>query len=256
MRRLVPVVLLLALALPALSQPATDRDLLFQRSTLDALLCGLYQGTLSVADLLAQGDFGLGTFDSLDGEMVVLDGTCYRVAASGAVDVVGTQESTPFAQVTFFDPDQPVMFEQDMDLAGLIRLLDGVLPSPNLPYAIRMDGRFPYLKTRSVPRQTPPFGPLAQVVAHQTTFELRDVEGTLVGFRMPAFVAGLNLPGYHFHFLTADRTAGGHVLDFRSQARLVTVDITPRYMVSLPDTPEFLQAVLPPQRGAHGSGTE
>jgi acetolactate decarboxylase len=61
-----------------------------------------------------------------------------------------------------------------------------------------------------------------------------DVTGTLVGFRCPPFVAGLNVAGDHLHFLTSDRTGGGHVLEMVIEDAVLTIDVTPAFLLSLP----------------------
>lgn len=62
---------------------------LFQYNTLGALMAGLYGGTLTVGELLEHGDLGLGTLDSIDGELIVLDGKAYQAKGSeGKVEVV------------------------------------------------------------------------------------------------------------------------------------------------------------------------
>ena len=78
---------------------------LFQVSTSAALVEGLYQGAVRVSRLLRHGNFGLGTFIDLDGEMVVLEGTCYRVGSDGAVAPVEGDRLIPYAVVTRFSPD-------------------------------------------------------------------------------------------------------------------------------------------------------
>ncbi len=88
-----------------------------------------------------------------------------------------------------------------------------MLPSVENPCAIRIDGHFKSVKVRSVPRQEKPYQGLEDAVKHQTEFQLKNVSGTLVGFRFPHYMDGVNVPGYHFHFITADKKAGGHALD-------------------------------------------
>jgi acetolactate decarboxylase len=185
---------------------------LFQTSTVDALLEGKYEGDVSFAELGDRGDFGLGTFDALDGEMICLDGTFYQVKADGMAHAVDGKARTPFAVVTLFEPDVSQTLSMSMDFEALRDYVDGVVGGGAVCAAIRVDGRFEYVKMRSVPRQHKPYPPLAEVVKDQPTFELRDVSGSLVGFRFPDYAQGLNVSGYHFHFITADRSAGGHVL--------------------------------------------
>jgi acetolactate decarboxylase len=193
-------------------RPAVAEGTLMQTSTIEALLTGVYEGPVTVGDLLRHGDFGLGTFDSLDGEMVVLEGIVYQVNAAGRVQAMAPETRTPFAAVTRFQPQVIVTATHGGDLAALIREIDRALPSLNYFYAVRVDGEFTAVRTRSVPRQTPPYVPLAEVVKDQAVFDLAEVRGTLVGLRCPAYSKGFNVPGYHFHFLTDDRQAGGHVL--------------------------------------------
>lgn len=185
---------------------------LFQTSTIEALLEGNYEGDVTFDELGDRGDFGLGTFDALDGEMVALDGAFYQVKADGRAYPVDGAARTPFAVVTFFEPGPPEMVEGPLDLDGLCALVDGLVGGTGGCCAVRVDGRFGHVKTRSVPRQRRPYPPLVEVVGGQTTFEISDVRGSLVGFRFPDYTGGLNVPGYHFHFVTQDRTAGGHVL--------------------------------------------
>ena len=110
-------------------------------------------------------------------------------------------------------------------------------PSPNLPYAIRIDGRFTSVKARSIPRQQKPYPPLAAAAEKQAVFELANVKGVIVAFRYPAYLAGVNMPGYHCHFITADRRAGGHLLDCRVEGATVAVDALANFFLRLPDTP-------------------
>jgi acetolactate decarboxylase len=181
---------------------------LFQTSTIDALLEGKYEGDVSFTELGERGDFGLGTFDALDGEMICLDGDFFQVKADGLAYAVDGKARTPFAVVTIFEPDVSQTLSIPIDFEALCVYLDGVIGGGTVCAAIRVDGRFEYVKTRSVPRQRKPYPPLKD----QPTFKLRDVSGSLIGFRFPDYAQGLNVSGYHFHFITADRSSGGHVL--------------------------------------------
>jgi acetolactate decarboxylase len=220
-----------------------EEDTLFQTSTLSALMVGLLGGVVPISDLAGQGDLGLGTLEGLDGELLCVDGVFYQVSASGAVREVAPDEMAPFAMVTHFEPDIAVEVPDGTDLPGLTALLDATRPSDNAFYAVRIEGAFRAMKTRSVPRQEPYAGLMA-AVAEQSVFELGATRGTLVGFWFPAFVAGLNLPGYHFHFVTDDRAAGGHVLGLTTDEVSAALDVTPILHLALPGTSEFLEADL------------
>jgi acetolactate decarboxylase len=138
---------------------------------------------------------------------------------------VADETLTPFAAVTFFDVNETLTAGDPMDLDQLKAFITANLPDPQRPYAIRISGTFSAVTTRSVPAQTPPYKPLLEVVkAGQVTFELKDVTGTVVGFYLPDYAAGVNVAGYHFHFITDDLQAGGHVLSLTSKDLTIMLD--------------------------------
>jgi len=203
-----------------------------QVSTINALLSGVYDGVFPCKELRQYGDFGIGTFDALDGEMVVLDGVVYQVRDDGRVYIVDNG-TTPFATVTFFEPDY-VEHVSDMNYTELKEYLDAHIPTENIFYAIKIEGSFSHVKARSVPRQEKPYPPLVEVVKRESIFELGGVNGTVVGFRCPPFVSDVNVPNYHFHFLTENRTAGGHVLDLNITQATIQVDYIHNFHMLLP----------------------
>lgn len=195
-----------------------DPHVLFQASTIGALLDGAFDGDLSFAELAEHGDLGLGTLNHLDGEMIALDGEFFRADIDGAVNPVGPEERTPFAVVTTFAPRIEMTLGQPLAQAGLLERIDALVPAGSSSCAVRIDGYFELIRARSVPRQEPPYRPLTEVVADQHVFELEDLAGTMLGFRFPAWVEGIEVAGYHLHFVSDDRTRGGHVLDSRAGA--------------------------------------
>lgn len=216
----------------------------FQASTINALLEGVYDGDINYGTLRQHGDFGLGTFNGLDGEMIAFDGNFYQIRADGKVYPVSDEQKTPFAVVQFFEPDMHRDLNMTLDFASLEDYLQTLLPTTNFFYAIRINGRFPYMKTRSVPRQHKPYPPLVEIAKHQPIFELHDVTGDLVGFRFPDYAQGFNVPGYHLHFLTNDRSAGGHVLDFQLSSGRLALEHTTNFHLELPESGDFAQADL------------
>jgi acetolactate decarboxylase len=244
LRRPLILALCLALCLAAGPLQAAPPHLLFQTSTLQALMAGVYDGDLAFQELARHGDFGLGTFDALDGEMIALDGVFYQARVDGRIYPVSGASQTPFAEVTFFKPDRTHLIEKPMNFRQLLDYVDKLLPSLNLPYAIRIDGVFPSVKTRSIPRQQKPYPPLAAAAAKQAVFDLAGVKGVIVAFRYPAYLAGINMPGYHCHFITADRRAGGHLLDCRVEGATVAVEALPDFSLRLPETQAFSHADL------------
>lgn len=135
-----------------------------------------------------------------------------------------------------------VLLNQSLDYARLQEYLDNLLPSQNMFYAVKIQGSFDYVQTRSVPKQ-PNHIRLAEVAAHQSTFEFYNVEGTLAGFWTPPFMQ-VNVPGYHLHFITQDRKMGGHLLACVTEEVTTSVHHTPEFQMALPETTDFLKADL------------
>jgi acetolactate decarboxylase len=212
----------------------SQRDIIFQQSTIDALLTGVYDGDISCQFLLKHGNFGIGTFDCLDGEMVLLDGTIYQVRADGKVYMPDPPIKTPFATTCFFNPEKALPINAGTDFEGLEKLIDQAAPNQNLFCAVRVTGQFKSMKTRSVPPQKKTYPPLNEVSINQPEFSFENVTGTIIGFRCPVFIKGLNVPGYHLHFINSERTQGGHVLSFVLTDGKCEVDIFNQYFLSLP----------------------
>jgi acetolactate decarboxylase len=212
-----------------------EPHVLFQASTIAALLEGAYEGDLSFAELAEHGDLGLGTLDGLDGEMIALDGRFYRANVDGNVGEVAAETKTPFAVVTDFTPSLEAELDGPLDHDVLLAKLDQLVPADAASCAIRIDGRFELVRARSVPRQSPPYRPLIEVVAEQHVFELSEVTGTMLGFRFPDYAEGIEVSGYHLHFISEDRARGGHVLSSRGGGRLrIRIDPSSDLHVELP----------------------
>jgi acetolactate decarboxylase len=211
-----------------------EHHVLFQASTIGALLDGAYEGDLRFDELAEHGDLGLGTLNGLDGEMIAIDGRFYRADVEGAVGEVGADERTPFAVVTRFEPEIEDRIDGPLGHEELLARLDDLIPDYAASCAIRLDGRFELVRARSVPRQSPPYRPLTEVVLEQHVFELNDVEGSMLGFRFPDYVEGIEVSGYHLHFISADRSRGGHVLGSRSNGLRARLDPSSELHVELP----------------------
>lgn len=242
--KILGALLCLAVLAPLPGALCADDDVLFQVSTIDALMQGVFDGVYSFDDLKTHGDFGIGTFDSLDGEMVAVDGDYYQVKADGVAYPVKGNMTTPFSTVTYFKADQTIAVQNASNYTMLSNQISEKLPSINTFYALRIDGTFPYVKTRSVPAQERPYPRLADATKNQSVFEFSRVTGTVIGVWAPEFSKGLNVPGYHLHFITADRKAGGHILDLKVDKADVKVDITPGFAMQLPTTGDFCNVDL------------
>ncbi|MEJ2628863.1 MAG: acetolactate decarboxylase, partial [bacterium] len=181
----------------------------------------------------------LGTFNNLDGEMIEIDHQFYQIKADGIAYQVPDEMKAPFAVVTWFGADQTIISDKPMNWDQLLTYLDSVLPTENIPFAIKIEGTFDYMKTRSVPRQNQPYPRLLEVLKTQPVFEFHQVEGVMAGFRLPDYVQGLNAPGYHFHFITKNKDAGGHVLTCQTRNLKIEIDYTDQWHLLFPHDEEF-----------------
>ena len=216
---------------------------LFSISTSAALVEGLYQGALRISHLLEHGDFGIGTFVDLDGEMVVLDGVAYQITAGSAVRIAPPDTLIPYAVVTRFKEEvsnKEATFGSFNEAAGLC---DAMRASENLFYAFRIDGQFDKVSAR-VMRPAGPGTGLANAAQKQEELTFEKMSGTLVGLWTPGFASSLSIPGYHFHFIANDRTRGGHVLDCAASHVSIRACSIADFHVALPETAEFLRADL------------
>jgi acetolactate decarboxylase len=204
----------------------------------------VFDGDVTIAELTRYGDLGLGTFNGVDGEMIVLDGDVYQVRADGVARIAEASTRTPFALVTPFEADITAAIDTPMTCKELEGLLDTLLPSKNAFYALKVEGRFQSLETRSEARQQRPYPTLSEVLADQVVFDLEQTSGTMVGFWFPEYAEGVNLPGYHFHVVSEDRSRGGHVLDCRVQQADIAIDVSDQLTVDLPENSAFLKADL------------
>src|SRR4051794_11597560 len=145
----------------------------FQLGLMSALLAGVYDGPTPLSEVLRHGDLGLGTFNGLDGEMILIDGDCFRMRSDGSIDRPGLDERTPFAIVTRFTASSSSSIDRPMDRAELISVVQTMVPSENYLYAVRVTGSFESVMTRTVQRQTPPYRPMREAVGEQSVLEFR-----------------------------------------------------------------------------------
>ena len=211
---------------------------LFQVSTLNDLMLGDYNGTCSVKELLKHGDTGIGTYDGLDGEAIILNGKAYDGRANGVVSEMSDNDSLPFTTVAFFDEsvkEEKVTFESIEDFK---EKLATELPSTNFFYMIKMHGKF-NVRVRSCFKQEKPYEPLFKVAKDQREFEYHDIEGYVVGVYCPNYVEGMNLPGWHIHFISEDLTKGGHILKLSGEKVSYKLNKLTGWDLVLPETKEF-----------------
>ena len=220
-----------------------EHHTLWQLSTSTAVVEGVFGGYLQVKDLADHGDFGIGTFEQLDGEGILLDGVCWQARADGSVSPAPADEGIPFWVATHFQAEQHFAVRGINSIETLAAQLDPKRPSANLFVAIRISGVFDEVLMRTVSKVPKGMG-LLEASKDQTMVRRNNIRGTLAGFWSPEHTTSLNIPGYHFHFLAADHSSGGHVLDVQAVELQVELDLQSNLRLALPQTKEFLEADL------------
>ena len=218
------------------------RDVINQVSLLQGLTFGDYNGSVPVARLKELGDTGIGTFDALNGELIMLEGIVYRAAYDGSIEIVSDEETIPFSNVTFFDIDERIQVEDIDNVNTLKEVLNKKVSESgeNSFYMVKVEGVFNTMNVRSELPQTKPYKPLAVVLeTDQTFFDYENIEGTVVGLYCPPYMEDLNAVGWHFHFISEDRQAGGHVLDLSAEDVDVSIDRSDYFAIVLPNNEMF-----------------
>lgn len=235
----------LAEALSRSGSTDIQADSLYQLAPTVVLTKGLYEGQTPFNSLLELGDFGLGAISPLDGEIIILEGDVYQAAfPDGRLRKVDESETSPFAYIKRFQADISLNTANIADYPALLTFFDSVLTSSNYPYAIRVDGYFNTITLRSVPRQQPPYPAIDKVVKTQSVYTHQDIQGTLVGIRLPGFLQSVSGQGYHFHFVDQSRSLGGHVLGLEAAALNVSADVSYGMHLLLPEDSVFASAGL------------
>ena len=223
-----------------------DRESVYQVALLQSLAQGHFDGIITVGELKAHGDTGIGTFEGVNGEMIVLDGVVYQAIYDGSIVIPPDSETIPFSNVTFFEPDLQVRLTDVPDMAALQEELNRIVleNGANLFYMVRITGVFSSLKVRSEYKQEKPYRELdVALAADQTEFDYENVRGTMVGLYCPKFMGGLNSIGWHFHFITEDLARGGHVLQVSVSSAEAALDPTPGFALALPEQDADFQSM-------------
>ncbi|MBR6338029.1 MAG: acetolactate decarboxylase [Ruminococcus sp.] len=222
--------------------PTVDRETVFQVSLLQGLTLGDYYGSVTVKDLKGKGDIGIGTFEGVNGELIMLDGEVYRAFSDGSTEKAPDKETIPFANVTFFDADSEEKLSDIADIGSLKTMLDekAAKLGKNRFYFIRIDGSFKMMHARSELKQEEPYKTLAEALStDQREFKWKNIKGTVVGLYCPEYMNDLNAVGWHLHFISEDRNLGGHVLDLSFDQATLSIDSTDGFNMLLPETKMF-----------------
>lgn len=236
------IILSAALFCACKSTNGKDRDTLYQVNLLQSLMQGNYDGTATIEDLKDNGDIGIGTFDSINGEMIVLDGTVYQALHDGSVATPSDDTGIPYATVSYFESDISSDFSDVADMNDLSDRITQIInkEGKNLFYLIKITGNFKTMYVRSELKQDKPYKPLAEALkTAQREFYYENIPGTIVGLYCPSYMDTLNSVGFHFHFISDDRTKGGHIFKLSADNLKVELDKTSKLKIEFSDTNDF-----------------
>ena len=217
-------------------------DSMYQVSLMQAFMHGEYDGVITVGDLKKHGDIGLGTFEGVNGEMIILDGVVYQAAADGSINVMNDNEKIPFATITKFDEDGKIDNINASNFNDLTSQLNKEIEKygTNNMYVIKIKGDFSNITVRSVEKQEKPYKEFTDVAAvDQKVFNHTDQTGTLVAVYFPEYMNELNMHGWHLHFMSDDKTKGGHVLGFNGLKGSGQIDEIHEFNMILPTDDSF-----------------
>jgi len=220
---------------------------IYQVALLQSLTQGYYDGIITVRELKKHGDIGIGTFEGVNGEMIVLDGTVYQALGDGTVQKAADNETVPFSNVTFFESDVKVDLSGIQDINILKEKLNEVVEEngKNLFYFVKITGEFPKMNVRSELKQEKPYKSLDKALAtDQREFNYENIKGTVVALYCPDYMDGLNTPGWHFHFISDDKTKGGHILELAFDKAKAEFDVTSGFNMCLSDNDQFQEMEL------------
>ncbi len=216
---------------------------MYQVSTLQALSLGYTRAVVTVGELLRHGDTGLGTFEDVNGEMIVLEGNCYRADQNGRVTVVPPDTGIPFAAVAGLTGEQRFSLDGMPDIEAVRTELTRRIEERfglNSMHVVRIDGEFERVDARSEAPYRSHHISLKQILSeNQRAFLFENVRGSLVGVYFPDYMDGINMPGWHLHFLSEDRTLGGHVFDVSIRTGAAKVDKISSIEIDLPREAAF-----------------
>lgn len=236
--------LLIVLLISAMLISAEVEKVVTQTSTVNAVLKGLYDGEMTFGDLKKYGNFGIGYFHKLGGEVLAMDGVFYRIKSDGLTEIIKDSDTTPFFTVTFFESKTDNFTNRKFDFPGLKEYLLSMMPRKKSFYAIKVSGIFDNLTARTFLSQSKPYPDLKQVVDTQTDIKYTNTEGVLIGFYTPDFFEGISIPGFHFHYLSMDKTRGGHVLTLNVNSITIEFIEISKFQIILPKNKEYQDADL------------
>jgi len=214
---------------------------LFQYGVAEAFIGGVFEGNYPINELLKQGSFGIGAPSLIDGELIVVNGHAYQTQSTGETIEVPGNLKTSLAFVTFFKPDTVLHISGMVGEKQAFLQIEKYLKKKNAAYAIKISGNFNEMKTRAFPKNTvKPYPPLATLLDQQKFFDISNTSGSLVGFKLPSYLNVLSIDGFHFHFLSDDKSKGGHLITFKGMDLQVEIAEMKSFRLEIPQDSSFM----------------
>ncbi|WP_281419052.1 acetolactate decarboxylase [Enterococcus alishanensis] len=184
---------------------------LFQNGTMQMLSEGLLDGTITLQELLKYGDTGIGTGEGIDGELVILDNTGYKIDENGTAKELDKNFNVVFADIHQSNYEYFDNFE-NIDLSHLMEQVKKNINGENYFFSIKLHGLFTKVKTRSTRKYSKPYPSLEEIAKNQIEFYAENIYGTLISYYTPIIYQGVAVAGFHSHFISDDKSMGGHVI--------------------------------------------
>ena len=216
---------------------------MYQVSTLQALALGYSRAVITIEELVKHGNTGLGTFENVDGEMILMDGKCFRAMEDGTVVEEGKDTGVPFCAIADLNKKRTFDISDVPNMDALRELLTLQIEEDfglNSMHVVRIDGLFGKIDARSEAPFRSHHVTLQTILSkNQRAFVFENIRGSLVGVYFPDYMDGINMPGWHLHFISEDRSKGGHVFDMSLQEVTVYLDKISRIEIQLPTEAVF-----------------
>ena len=220
-----------------------NSNAIYQVSTLQALALGYTRPVATVQELLEHGDTGLGTFENVDGEMIVLDGVCYQATTDGSIVSSESSVGVPFAVAGFVKGGREFKIGEMPNIEAIKTQLTLKIEEDfglNSIHIARIDGFFESIHARAGAPYRSQHVSLKDILSKtQKDFSFEKIRGTLVCVYYPDYMDGINAAGWHMHFLSEDRTLGGHVFEVEMSSGECLLQKMDRIEIQLPREAAF-----------------
>lgn len=222
-----------------------DCDTIYQISTSIAISNGCLDGFLTLKEIKRLGNFGIGSITGLEGEIIYLNDEFHHFSDNGLTNRTNEDFMSPRMLITNFKSKNMIEINQNTTYQKIKKIIESSMPTQNIMYAIKIIGVFNWVKIKCFPKQIKPYpqGPI-ELTCHENALELQNISGVLVGYFMTDLFKKVNSSKYHFHFMSADKKHGGHLVDCQITNCNIEIDSKHNLMLFLPNTSTYYNVDL------------